>query len=230
MRDTRKDNNYFNATIAEDQARIEKIQDWICSGKTPIERIPALQEHLYRIKFSIWMAKYSMGEPISVLVAPYQELVRDFLSISAPDELYLDSLWLLSIGILLDVDETVFNSLASAIDGAEEDWVRNYLTHSRISSVEYKSNQVQFENPYLCLKKIVETSEDKATDILKYLTSAWYPGHESASWYDSHKSDMNTYYGYWSFESGAIAKILKLDDSVLKDATFYPYDLVHFRD
>ena len=37
------------------------------------------------------------------------------------------------------------------------------------------------------------------------------------------------YYGYWSFEAGAIAKILNLDDSNLKNVPYYPYDLVHYK-
>jgi hypothetical protein len=49
------------------------------------------------------------------------------------------------------------------------------------------------------------------------------------AWYDSHKSSKNDYYGYWSFEAGAIAKILNLDDSSLKDVAYYPYDLVHYK-
>ncbi|MDR4190445.1 hypothetical protein COL87_26390 [Bacillus pseudomycoides] len=36
--------------------------------------------------------------------------------------------------------------------------------------------------------------------------------------------------GYWSFESGAIAKILNLDDSTLRDTPYYPYDMVHYRE
>ena len=33
----------------------------------------------------------------------------------------------------------------------------------------------------------------------------------------------------WSFEAGAIAKILNLDDECLKGAKYYPYDLAHFK-
>ena len=47
--------------------------------------------------------------------------------------------------------------------------------------------------------------------------------------YEAHKSSQNIYYGYWSFEAGAIAKILNLDDSNLKDVPYYPYDLVHYK-
>lgn len=42
------------------------------------------------------------------------------------------------------------------------------------------------------------------------------------------KSKFDTYSGYWSYESGAIAKVLQLDDEVLKNVPYYPYDLVHY--
>ena len=44
-----------------------------------------------------------------------------------------------------------------------------------------------------------------------------------------HKAKEKLYYGYWSFEAGAIAKILNLDDSNLKNVPYYPYDLVHYK-
>ncbi|MFJ1118057.1 PoNe immunity protein domain-containing protein, partial [Bacillus thuringiensis] len=52
-------------------------------------------------------------------------------------------------------------------------------------------------------------------------------GHLEEAWYDAHENKHDNYSGYWSFESGAIAKILKLDDSTLKDSSYYPYDMVH---
>lgn len=58
----------------------------------------------------------------------------------------------------------------------------------------------------------------------------WYKLHKDAAWYDSHKSKQDIYNGYWSFEAGAIAKILNIEDSSLKDEPYYPYDLVHFQD
>lgn len=37
-------------------------------------------------------------------------------------------------------------------------------------------------------------------------------------------------FGYWSFESGALVKILGLDDSSLKEVQYYPYDMVHWNE
>lgn len=36
--------------------------------------------------------------------------------------------------------------------------------------------------------------------------------------------------GHVKLESGAIVKILKLDDSTLKDTSYYPYDMVHYQE
>jgi hypothetical protein len=47
------------------------------------------------------------------------------------------------------------------------------------------------------------------------------------SWYNSHKSKNDTYCGYWAFETGALVKILGLNDEELKDVPYYPYDLAH---
>jgi len=37
------------------------------------------------------------------------------------------------------------------------------------------------------------------------------------------------YYGFWSFDTAALAKILGLDDSALKNNNHYPYDLAHYK-
>jgi len=75
-------------------------------------------------------------------------------------------------------------------------------------------------------------NRDKEEQIKKlklYLEMYWYRGHRDSGWYDSHKHRDLIYSGYWSFESGAVAKILGLDDSNLKDVPYFPYDLVHYK-
>ena len=50
---------------------------------------------------------------------------------------------------------------------------------------------------------------------------------KDAAWHNSHKSKQDVYYGYWSYEAGAIVKCMGLDGSLLKDEKYYSYDLVH---
>ena len=77
------------------------------------------------------------------------------------------------------------------------------------------------------MKELVK-ERDKSDLLEKYLKEDWY--NKEYECYEAHKSSQNIYYGYWSFEAGAIAKILNLDDSNLKDMPYYPYDLVHIKD
>jgi len=50
----------------------------------------------------------------------------------------------------------------------------------------------------------------------------WFKGHYDFGWRNAHKEPG--YYGFWSFDTAALAKILGLDDSALKDNNHYPYD------
>ena len=91
----------------------------------------------------------------------------------------------------------------------------------------------EFEYPevYDCLKVILNNEESEDCRLLKeYLQEKWYDIHKECAWYDSHKSSKNIYCGYWSFEAGAIAKILKLDDNSLGNVSYYPYELVHYKE
>ena len=64
--------------------------------------------------------------------------------------------------------------------------------------------------------------------LLQYLQKKWYKRYSDAGWY-AHKSKWNVYTGYWSFERRVIAKILGLDDFLIKGQQYYPYDLVHWK-
>ncbi len=111
-----------------------------------------------------------------------------------------------------------------------DDRLVNFLIKEIDSTWEREGVEFEFE-VYECLKQILDNDEKIiACEALKeYLQEKWYEIHRECAWYDSHKSSKNVYYGYWSFEAGAIAKILNLDDSSLKDVPYYPYDLVHYK-
>ena len=76
-------------------------------------------------------------------------------------------------------------------------------------------------------KKIIIES-DGIMGIKNYLSKNWYNANVES--YNAHNLSNNNYYGYWSFEVGAIVKLLGLDDTILKDMKYYPYDLVHYKE
>ncbi len=79
-----------------------------------------------------------------------------------------------------------------------------------------------YEPLYQCFKK-----ESYRNEQLKVFMTQWYKKMGDTYWYNNHKSRQDTYFGYWCFEAAAVAKILDIDDSELKDHPNYPYDARH---
>ena len=59
------------------------------------------------------------------------------------------------------------------------------------------------------------------------MNDEWFKGHYDYEWRNAHKEPG--YLVFWSFETAALAKMLELDDSNLKDNIHYPYDLAHYK-
>ena len=98
---------------------------------------------------------------------------------------------------------------------------------ARILKLTQKVNGGEVRPDIFQIMKELVKERDKSDLLEKYLKEDWY--NKEYECYEAHKSDQNIYYGYWSFEAGAIAKILNLDDSNLKNVPYYPYDLVHYK-
>ena len=98
---------------------------------------------------------------------------------------------------------------------------------ARILKLTKKVNGGEVRPDIFQIMKELVKERDKSDLLEKYLKEDWY--NKEYECYGAHKSSQNIYYGYWSFEAGAIAKILNLDDSNLKNVQYYPYDLVHYK-
>ncbi|MBP1852519.1 PoNe immunity protein domain-containing protein [Rhizobium halophytocola] len=76
-----------------------------------------------------------------------------------------------------------------------------------------------YEPLYRCFK--VEAYRDRQ---LEAFMKTWYRKMGDTYWFNNHKSRHNTYFGYWCFEAAAVAKILNIDDSNLREHPNYAYD------
>ena len=83
------------------------------------------------------------------------------------------------------------------------------------------NESIPLKEEFILLDEVInaEAKEDKLCDYL----NGWYKNHYGYSWYNSHLGNEDTYCGYWSFESAAIAVILRLDENKLKNSEYYPY-------
>ena len=176
----------------------------------------------------VLVATYTAGYPIEDFKKEYINFVNSLLPVWQSNSGYLQMVRALSIGILLEIDEEIFDQLVDLVKKDDtEDYLIDYLIQSRHPEWTIRINY-NFPRPYGFTRKIIEEdNSDQALKLLKeYVAKKWYPGHRDTGWYDLHKENIDNYYGYWSFESGALCKIKGLDYKQLEGLPYFPYDLV----
>ncbi|HEY8934009.1 MAG TPA: PoNe immunity protein domain-containing protein [Cyclobacteriaceae bacterium] len=247
IRDQIRDDHYFEQYISRQIEGINKFLNWIEIGKTPQERINIVKQEIAKDYIYIILAKYSTGYSLENLLPDWKEGVKviheswdgfwklkhgnpsieyDQYILSAYDEM----LWMLSLGYLLNVPDEDFKKLVEVID---RDKVKDKL-YEFIISAKLKDRHPILEESYCDFFGVPETfsklreaiqepDKTKASKLIyDFLKKDWYKNHRDAGWYDSHKSKHDTYFGYWSFESAAVVKIMGLDDNSFKDNQYYP--------
>ncbi|SDD98225.1 protein of unknown function [Bhargavaea beijingensis] len=235
-RDFLKDDLYFEKFIQDETARIEKYSKAI---KMVIQQRGEHDDGVrvgYIILTGYYLSKlealYSSSHPINE--------VRDFfldvigvLEKSWNGENYEEMLRMLSIGVMLDVANDQFDRLVGLVRKYNvQDGLLEFLIKGKEQGDKKNlSGELLYNRPYAKLADVIDNpdKEEQLKKLKLYLEKYWYTGHSDSGWYDSHKHRDPIYSGYWSFESGAVAKILKLDDSSLKDVPYYPYDMVHYK-
>ena len=215
--------------IKEWLQELDQLNQGINPYKRPIEEVIRLTKEdisIYQEKKMI--ATYTAGYPIEDFKEEYINFVNSLLPVWQSNSGYLQMVRALSIGILLEIDEEIFDQLVDLVKKDDpEDYLIDYLIQSRHPewTIRIKYN---FPRPYGVTRKIIEEENfEKALKLLKeYVTKKWYPGHRDTGWYDLHKENIDNYYGYWSFESSALCKLKGLDYKELEGVPYFPYDLV----
>ena len=215
--------------IKEWLQELDQLKQGINPYKRPIEEVIRLTQYdvsYYQKKNMI--ATYTAGYSIEKFKEEYLKYVDSLLPVWQSNSGYLQMIWALSIGILLEIDEEIFDQLVDLVKKDDpEDYLIDYLIQSRHPEWTIRINY-NFPRPYGFTRKIIEEdNSDQALKLLKeYVTKKWYPGHRDTGWYDLHKENIDNYYGYWSFESGALCKLKGLDYKELEGVPYFPYDLV----
>ena len=174
---------------------------------------------------------YSSGSSLEEIKIIYPKIVNLFKKAWNKSSRYVEMVWMLSIGIMLNVEQKYILELSELVKRDNlDDFLINYLIHQAVPSWPAEKVEFQFEDPYGLLLPVIEaTTEDERQEVLKnYINKKWYKGHRDMGWHGIHKDKNSLYNGYWSYESGAIAKILKLDDTGWEGMKYYPYDMVHY--
>ncbi|WP_282917789.1 PoNe immunity protein domain-containing protein [Porphyromonas macacae] len=222
-----------------EQSEAQGVQVYPCV--TNIEVINRTQKSIFYNRISLLLSTYSVGKQINEVKKEYLATVEAIVGCDwSPNSDYTNMLWLLSIGVIFNIEDSVFNKLVCLVEQHNpNDYLIDFLINYRFSSWQRVSKNFFWCRPYSFLEQIIILTQSgqklqAQEKLLEYLKKKWYRGNSDEAWYNDHKVTEKSkdfpHDGYWSFESGALVKILGLDDSLLKSQQYYPYDMVHWQD
>jgi len=235
MRDKIKDKKYFEDYIEDLSDEImdfEKFLQQIIKEKgDSFKGVKSGYETLRFYYLNKIKALYSNGEDIEEIKKLYPRILEylvQYWKLGSGIDILIN---VISLGVLLNIDDDQIKKITEFLKQQDiDDIIIDFLASKVDSDWIIKNEDVKYPEIYEVLGNIIkENDEVKQVELLKQYLDEWYHRHDFTAWHDSHKSKHNTYNGYWSFEAGAIAKALGLDDNSLKDHQYYPYDLVHFK-
>ena len=136
-----------------------------------------------------------------------------------------------SLAILLDLDQSWFEKLATIVDREpkKDRLMENLLSYKLDNrAVEAKTSLFVPSEKYLSALTLSNTDKQQAAQQVRlYLEEEWL---DSLRWLTAgikvpHESKIS-YFGYWDYVSAAITKLCDLDDSSYRDSPYYPADLM----
>lgn len=235
MRDKLKDENYFKALIEKEKGNITMFESAVKKAIVENGESDRGVRNGYNILIESYQKIinlfYSYGEDLKTIEEWYRKLLYYYSKMWDREYGYIELIKVLSLAVLFEIDKTEISELAKKLISENfDDYCVNVLIKKIDSSWLNSGTRFEFPQIYDSLKVILDNKEASACALLKeYLQHKWYDIHKECAWYDSHKSSKNLYCGYWSFEAGAVAKILDIDDAGLKNIPYYPFELVHYK-
>ena len=228
---------YYDNSVKEGIEEVVQLEEDLKKG---IQRYTAPTEEilgnwlrgLCQDSRKLFMAEYTYGKDCKEIEEHYRKAYKYALQVGYDNFGYVNMLHYITAGILFEIPKEEMQKLVDLIDDAKvDDLLFDYFVNAYGLERKFKSTKLQQKKTYFRVLEIVETAKtDKkaASKILEiYIEKEWLKGHAAYGWTTFHMKP--SYCGLWSFESGALAKILKLDDESIKDNNHYPYDLVHYK-
>ena len=222
VRDTRKNQAYFDSYIANQEKRIHKFQQilnqLIESGAEKRKRQQCCL-YLENLCWDMLVAQYSCGSGKEILnqwFTQYCEyvLVQDTLT-------YNEALHVFSLAILLDRKDITVS--ASYPEDSFLDALKSYSESGTLLQADeiVLAFPEKFQEFFRCLQ-----GELDAYELRAYIEERWYPSNSDMPWHDSDKRSRDTYCGYWCFTGAAVAKIRGFSPDQFNNCTYFPLDLL----
>ena len=256
-RDRIKNKEYFESIITQKKENISFYLNALKNNRVAIDRKYVVLNSMAGDCLTSLIAKYSAGYPIEDLYTDYYDALeymhqswmvldnRAYLKDTKYNHYFGSDydlmLWMLSLGYLLDVEKQKYMLLLEILDRfSVKDLLYETIIKAKISErppITEESYKMIMDMPwvYESLRHAIKETDDEygkersSALIEQFLNKEFYQRHKGFSFYDHHKSDNNIYYGYWSFESAAIADILSVDITPFENNKYFPKDMFFYK-
>jgi hypothetical protein len=231
LREKRKPQSYFDGYVA--------VMDGLIADMEAALDRPRDEEHrqfllysafLYRLER--WIMRYSQGQPLDVLRTDLQRIwpaLERWRTETGPEgrfdlgvkSEYVTCLWLLSISLLLEDEPDRLGWLVETCETAGRDRLLDGLTSARLGGP--ISDDLLFPQPF---GPLVQALEDRDPKSLATYLKSYLKGMRGCYWHGRHKSDDSQFFGYWSFEAAAVARLAECGAGPFLDSEYFPADLL----
>jgi hypothetical protein len=239
MRDSLKDAQYFEKRYSKDLINLkDSIDDCLADqaelalhgnaykGDIKASHLNVTIAYFYKLfsGYSLRVSKAELGKDLQILIQGFQG--------SWKGSYYIPMEFMLSIAIVFDARrEEITPILGLLFEYDYRDLVLDTMAHHIDPSFGVRTDQLIIKKYSAKKAKIIQlakTDKDKAVIALKvFLEKEWLGLHDGGLINNKSHLMEDKYRGYWSLDSAALVKMLGLNDDILKDCKYYPYDLLH---
>lgn len=218
VRDKRKSADYYNSYIDYQGERIRKKSAKLLDSGSDSAKAERINQSLLKFKADMVYAQFSVGAVKNKLTYYLVDALRTASQVIHID--YEILLNLLSLSVMMEIRSDSSAFIAKHRDVIQNDKILNCLAEYLQSGKVVWEGSFTIRELYDRLDNLANAA-DKESIMAAYL-SDWYHAHKDFAWYGSHENDKDTYVGYWSFESAALAKVMGVDESKLRGKEYYP--------
>jgi hypothetical protein len=233
-RDTFMPQQHWEDYTQTTRLSIQRFEDAISKSGISQTDVLRLRAAIFEYKLWLTIAEYSRGldihslrgiclETISAFIA-YQALQRYRIKFEIFEE-YIYSIWILSLAILLELDNKNLVDFLEAVGNEGKDMLFEYMAAFYLPK-RSDAKKILFPKPYqLLYQAVTDGKSEREVKINKFLRQ-YYQSMRKASWYNLHVIQPGNFFGYWCFELAALVKILHISDETFRDNIYYPKDLI----
>lgn len=237
IRDTRRDEHYWNEFITFREELISISQNVITRSSVTESHRSSAFFNVFMHRLEVLLAHYSRGDDIQIMSSYFPNVIDSLEAYlrGAPHpfrfpslEIYVQALWMLSFGILLDVQPPDKRRIAELVSYVGTDALVNRLRSSLVDST-YESKGLQYSEIYEPLLAVFRSSSEGQQILLQEYLRSYYSKMKPTYWHNRHLLKKKSYFGYWCVEAAVVVKLLGIDDEPFRDNVYYPADLVQAR-